>query len=140
MPEFDCVGEGYSIQDPEVEIMYEAFQTKGRKFYVVERKSDGQVVGCGGYAPLAGNEHPETCELQKMYFLSELRGLGLGRKLLELCLEEAKNDGYQKMYLETVKRMEGAGRLYRKMGFALIDEQLGATGHGGCDTFMIREI
>lgn len=140
MPEFDCVGEGYSIEDPEVDKMYETFQAEGRTFYVVERNSDGQLFGCGGYAPLAGGEYPEICELQKMYFLGELRGLGLGRQLLERCLEEAKQDGYQKMYLETVSRMEAAGKLYQKMGFNIIDGQLGATGHGGCDTFMMRNI
>lgn len=141
MPEFDCVGEGYSIEDPEVDEMYSAFQQPGgRAFYVVERQADGRLLGCGGYAPLAGEDHPNVCELQKMYFLSELRGLGLGKQLLERCLIGAKKDGYQHMYLETVSRMEAAGKLYRKMGFALIEGQLGATGHGGCDTFMMRAL
>lgn len=140
MPEFGCVGEGYSIEDPEVDQMYQAFQAAGRAFYVVAHDSSGEIFGCGGYAPLAGNEHPDTCELQKMYFFPELRGHGLGRQLLERCMDAARRDGYAKMYLETVCRMEAAGKLYRKMGFTIIPAQLGATGHSGCDTFMMRSL
>jgi len=140
MPEFDCVGTGYSIEDPEVDDMYTAFQGKGCAFYVVENIVDHTVYGCGGIAPLAGGEYPKTCELQKMYFLPKLRGLGLGRQLLVTCLDAARVEGYQKMYLETVNRMVAAGKLYRKMGFIDLPQQLGATGHSGCDCFMIRDI
>ncbi|MEL6274914.1 MAG: GNAT family N-acetyltransferase [Bacteroidota bacterium] len=128
------------IEDPEVDNMHAAFQGEGRTFYVVENTVEGIVYGCGGFAPLAGGGHPDTCELQKMYFLPQLRGLGLGKKLLVHCIDAARSAGYQKMYLETVNRMVAAGQLYRKMGFEELPEQLGATGHSGCDCFMIREI
>jgi len=140
MPEFDCVGAGYSIEDPEVDDMYHAFQGTDHAFFVVENLVDRLVYGCGGIAPLAGKEHPGTCELQKMYFLPALRGLGLGKQLLMTCLEAARTKGYQRMYLETVNRMVAAGRLYRKMGFVDLPHQIGATGHTGCDCFMIRNL
>lgn len=140
MPEFDCVGEGYSIEDPEVDQMYQKFSQPGHRFFVIVENATKKVCGCGGFAPLAGNSHPTVCELQKMYFLTPLRGKGLGKQLLELCIQEAQLAGYQKMYLETVARMVAAGRLYQKMGFTKLDKQMGATGHSGCDSFMIRDI
>ena len=140
MPEFNCVGDGFSINDPEVDTMFEAYSHDDRKFYVIYRESDNKILGCGGFAPLAGNEYPEVCELQKMYFYAELRGQGMGQKLLEKCLIAAKSCGYKKMYLETVTAMKQAAKLYLKMGFEYIPDQLGNTGHSGCDLFMMRDL
>lgn len=140
MPEFDCVGEGYSINDPEVDTMFEAFSGDDREFYVITRDIDDKILGCAGFAPLAGSDHPEICELQKMYFYTELRGKGMGQKLLERCINAARAHGYQKIYLETVKAMTQAAKLYKKMGFEYIPKQLGNTGHSGCDSFMIRPL
>lgn len=140
MPEFNCSGEGFSINDPEVDDMYNAFAYPFKNFYVVTRNSDDSILGCGGFAPLAGEEESGICELQKMYFYPELRGFGMGQKLLEKCIEEARQKGYKKMYLETVQQMKQAAKLYQKMGFEYIPEQLGNTGHSGCNLFMIREI
>ena len=42
------------------------------------------------------------------------------------------------MYLETVTSMTTAAQVYRKYGFAPIDGPLGATGHSGCDRFMLK--
>ena len=86
MTEFKAVGCGYSINDSEVDDMYAAYAPQGSAFYVVE--AAGKVLGCGGYAPLTGGDK-ETCELRKMYFLSELRGTGMGEQMLSLCLREA---------------------------------------------------
>lgn len=139
MPEFGCVGEGFSIQDPEVDTMFEAFQAPQRAFFVLADTA-GQLFGCGGYAPLAGGQYPQVCELQKMYFLPQVRGLGLGWALLQRCIQGATQDGYAQMYLETVSRMEAAAKLYQRAGFEPIDHAMGATGHTGCDRFMIRTL
>jgi len=135
MTEFDCVGEGYSINDPEVEDMAGAYAQNGFVFLVLEQ--EGQIIGCGGIAPLAGGK-ADTCELRKMYFLPEARGKGLGRKLLELCLNEARQLGYKKCYLETVARMNKANRLYQKAGFELLEAPLGKTGHDSCDSQYLK--
>lgn len=137
MTEFGCVGPGFSIMDPEVDQMYEAYQGEDSAFFVVD--GPGGIVGCAGIAPLAGGDHG-ICELKKMYFLDEARGHGLGRRMLELCIEKARELGFRQMYLETVGRMEAANQLYRKLGFELLPGQIGATGHGGCELFYIREL
>lgn len=132
MTEFACVGQGFSIEDPEVDHMFQAYDDPRAAYYVIEL--DGKISGCGGFAQLEGGTS-DTCELKKMYFLTETRGLGLGKRLLELCIEKARDCGYQKMYLETVERMTAANGLYQHMGFQLLPGPLGATGHGGCDSF-----
>lgn len=137
MCEFACVGEGYSINDPEVANMYEAYKGDRSVFYVIEKQ--GEILGCGGIGPLEGGEKT-TCELRKMYFRSELRGLGLGQRLLQTCLDDAKNLGYTICYLETVERMWHANKLYQKMGFQRLEQAMGATGHGGCEVFYAKEL
>ena len=137
MAEFQAVGCGYSINDSEVDDMFSAYLPKGSEFYVVE--ADGQILGCGGYAPLTGGDK-DTCELRKMYFLPELRGIGMGVQMLTLCLDEARNDGYRHCYLETMGGMEKARSLYEKYGFTYLDKPMGNTGHTSCGTWMARAI
>ena len=137
MTEFGAVGCGYSISDAEVDDMHAAYAPTGSAFYVVEL--DSRVLGCGGFAPLKEADRL-TCELRKMYFRSELRGLGVGTQLLILCLEEARNAGFQHCYLETMDGMEQARRLYGQHGFKYLDERKGDTGHSSCGTWMAREL
>lgn len=133
MTEFEAVGCGYSINDSEVDDMFTAYLPAGSAFYVVE--ANGQVLGCGGYAPLTGGDK-ETCELRKMYFLPELRGTGMGAQMLALCLNEARLDGYRRCYLETLEGMEKARSLYEKHGFEYLNERMGDTGHSSCEAWM----
>jgi len=137
MTEFSCVGEGYSIMDKEVDEMWENYTNDRARFFVLTL--DEKIVGCGGIGPLQGGNET-TCELKKMYFYPETRGHGMGRKMVETCLNAAKNIGYQTCYLETVERMIAANRLYEKMGFKLLENPMGCTGHGACDTRFSREI
>lgn len=137
MSEFGAVGTGYSINDPEVDDMHGAYPAPEAGFWVIER--DGRILGCGGVGPLAG-VGKDTCELRKMYFLPELRGLGLGTRLLNHCLAFARRAGYAQCYLETLASMHHARKLYAKHGFELLDAPMGATGHSGCNTWMIRRL
>ena len=87
MPEFGAVGEGFSIMDPEVDAMHEAYAGEDAAYFVA--LVDGEVVGGAGVGPLVGGP-PDVCELKKMYLLPDARGLGLGRRLLERCLDAAR--------------------------------------------------
>lgn len=137
MTELGAVGDGYSINDPEIGDMHEAYRNGRGAFYVVEAK--GQVLGCAGFAHLKGGT-PDTCELRKMYLLPGLRGRGAGSALLQRCLEDAAACGYARCYLETKDDMHAARRLYEKHGFAYLAEPMGDTGHTACGTWMAREI
>ena len=135
MTEYGAVGSEYSISDPEVDAMFEAYPAPGAAFFVIEQ--DGRIMGCGGMGPLAEGD-PDVCELRKMYFRPALRGLGLGSRLLELILEAARDAGYRRCYLETLERMQEARKLYARHGFEAIEQPLGCTGHSGCNSWMLK--
>jgi putative acetyltransferase len=137
MPEFGAVGDGFAINDPEVDWMSRAYAQPRSAYFVVER--DGAVLGGGGVAPLQGGDG-DTCELRKMYFLPQARGLGAGSAMMERCLQAARGFGFTHCYLETLCGMGAAMRLYERSGFRRIDAPLGATGHGGCNTFYLLDL
>lgn len=85
------------------------------QMWVVE-SADGEIVGSGGFSPLHG--HPDTCEIRKMYLRPELKGRGLGRRLLTRLEERARAAGYRRAWLETNARLAEAIALYRKFGYA----------------------
>lgn len=135
MPEFGADGPGFAITDPEVDKMFEAYDSEGCIYYIAER--DGKVYGGAGIAPLNGHgsENQKICELQKMYFKKEIRGLGIGQKLMDLCLDFARSYGYEGCYIETLTGMDHAKKLYLKNDFEKINAPLGNTGHFSCDSF-----
>jgi putative acetyltransferase len=137
MPEYGARGPGFAINDPEVDAMSAAYPAPRAAYFVIEVA--GAVVGGGGVGPLWGGEEG-VCELRKMYFLPEARGLGAGKALLARCIEEARGRGYRSMYLETLTRMDAAQRLYERFGFARLGAPLGATGHFGCDRWYALEL
>lgn len=132
MTEFGAVGSGFSIMDPEVDQMFEAYGSPRSIYFVIEH--NGSVLGGGGIAPLVGGT-AEIAELKKMYFLPSLRGLGLGRQLMELLIAHATELGFQRLYIETLCSMSAANRLYQASGFTPLEGPLGNTGHTGCDLF-----
>lgn len=137
MPEFDAGGCGFAIHDAEVDGMAAAYAQPRHAYFVLEQ--DDRVLGGGGIAPLAGGD-ADTCELRKMYFLPEVRGLGAGNAMMQHCLQAARAAGFARCYLETLTGMDAAMRLYERSGFRRIDGPMGATGHGGCNTFYLRTL
>lgn len=132
MPEFGAVGDGFAIQDPEVDFISRAYAGPRACYFVLER--DGRVVGGGGVGPLAGADD-SVCELRKMYFLKEARGGGRGETLVRRCIDEARERGYRTMYLETLTGMDAAQKLYVRLGFERLNTPMGATGHHGCNRY-----
>jgi putative acetyltransferase len=88
------------------------YQARGGVFRVVEG-TGAAVLGCGGLYPLGGDE----AELRKMYLLPEARGHGLGRRLLDDLLGEARARGFRRVVLETASVLREAIALYTKVGF-----------------------
>jgi adenine deaminase len=138
MTEYGAVGKGFSIEDPEVDHMCEAYAHERAAYYVIEA-NDGRLLGCGGVAPLEGGA-AGTCELKKMYFYPELRGLGWGKRLVLALEDEARKRGFDTMYLETLGRMDLANRLYQHMDFIQISGPNGNTGHNSCDHFYEKKL
>ncbi len=137
MTEFGAVGCGYSIEDAEVSSMHSSYHQPGAAYFVVTR--DDEILGGGGVGPLPDSP-PGTCELKKMYFRPELRGTGMGVRLLRHCLHTARLLGYRQVYLETLEAMHAARTLYRKFGFEDLDAPRGNTGHFKCNRWMIKDL
>lgn len=135
--EYGAIGEGFGPSDPEVEAMSKHYNDASSSKYLVATAM-GEIVGGSGVAPFNGSN--EICELRKLFLLPESRGLGLGKKLTEDCLEYAKSKGYKKCYLDTLKSMTSAISLYEKLGFQHLHEPLEGTIHNGCDVWMLKEL
>jgi len=138
MPEFGAKGDGFAINDPEVDWMSRAYSAPRSAYYVVEL--EGLVMGGGGIAPLEGASNPRICELRKMYFMPALRGQGAGMALMDTCLAKAREFSFELCYLETLTGMDSAMALYHKAGFRSLDKPMGNTGHGGCNRFFSKSL
>lgn len=128
---------GTAYADPNLDTMFETYQKPNAIYFVLE--SNGKIIGGGGIDRLE-NGDASVCELQKMYFLPEARGLGMGTKMIKLCLQKAKEFGFKKCYLETMPYMLDAQKLYKKSGFYYLDKPLGNTGHTYCQIWMMKDL
>jgi putative acetyltransferase len=137
LKEFGANKPGTVYFDKTTDHLSQLFQVPGSVYYVAEY--NGEIVGGGGIFPSPGLP-ADTCELVKMYLLKKVRGVGLGKLLIEKCIEFAKANGYKKIYIETMPELKQALKVYEKFGFNYINHPIGNTGHFGCDVWMIKEL
>ena len=121
--------------DPTTDTLFEVFQTTRSKYFLAELGN--KIVGGGGIFPTDGLPE-DTCELVKMYLLPEARGYGLGRTLIEKCIEAAADNGFKKIYLETMPELKQALSVYEKFGFKYLSDPMGHSGHTGCSLWMLK--
>ena len=135
LAEFGANKPGTVYFDEMTDHLFELFQQDGAAYFVAE--ADGEMMGGGGIFPSAGLAEG-TCELVKMYLKNTARGKGIGRMLIEKCIDVAKQKGYHKMYIETMPELKQAVGMYEKFGFEYLSGPLGNTGHFGCDVWMLK--
>lgn len=75
---------------------------------------DNSPLGCVALRALGDGG---KCEMKRMYVKPEARGLGLGRKLAESIIGQARTYGYTEMWLDTIPELETAVKLYLTLGF-----------------------
>ncbi|WP_434939045.1 GNAT family N-acetyltransferase [Shewanella sp. HL-SH8] len=126
---------GFSVADKTLDTLSQVYSTARSQYWVIEL--DGHIIGGAGIAPLAG--YSDICELQKMYFLPQVRGKGLAKKISHLAFEFAKEQGFNQVYLETTSVLVEALALYQKLGFET-GKHLGETGHDACEIAMLRNL
>jgi putative acetyltransferase len=94
------------LADPQTSIL----DGGGRIFFAVR---DGQAIGCCALLAIA----PGAFEVAKMGVTASCQGSGVGRRLLEKVIAEARAMGAQRLYLETNQKLTPAIRLYESLGF-----------------------
>jgi len=63
----------------------------------------------------------KICEMKRLYVPEAFQGTGLGRRLSERLIDDARAMGFAKMRLDTLPRLEAAVGIYRKLGFKEIE-------------------
>ncbi|HEY0731347.1 MAG TPA: GNAT family N-acetyltransferase [Chitinophagaceae bacterium] len=137
LAEFGANRPGTVYYDETTDHLFEVFQTPRSIYYVAEYM--GELVGGGGIYPSDGLDE-DTCELVKMYLRKKVRGIGLGKHLIEKCIDFARQAGYKQIYIETMPELKQALKTYEKFGFEYIDHPMGNTGHFGCELWMLKKL
>ena len=94
------------FDDPEGRII-----GKGGVILILE--SAGEPVGCCALL----DKDAEIFEVAKMAVTAACQGNGLGRILLQSCIDRARFLGKKRLFLETNSKLQAAVSLYRKLGF-----------------------
>ena len=92
-------------------------QFDDRKDCVYILDYDGVVSGCVAIA----HEGDQTARLRFFFVDAAVRGLGMGRRLMELAVGFCREKGYQHVFLWTFSRLDATRHLYGKHGFQITD-------------------
>ena len=95
-----------TLGDPENQIL-----RKGGHIFMVY--TAGEAVGCVALIPMSNGVY----ELSKMAVSPRLRGLGIGRELLEYAIAQAKAIGARSLFLGSSTKLKNAVHLYESIGF-----------------------
>ncbi|WP_309092927.1 GNAT family N-acetyltransferase [Phenylobacterium sp.] len=115
------------LEDPQGKIL-----DKGGRIFMALK--DGEPVGCVALIRMADGGY----EVAKMTVTEAARGSGLGKRLMERCIEAAREAGAPRLYLETNSSLAPALALYRAMGFR--DLAPAETEYARCDVWMERPL
>ena len=80
---------------------------------IILAKRGDHVLGCIALKPL---EPPHSAEIKRLFVREQVRGIGVGKALVEAAVETARRLGYREVKLDTLPQMQSAIALYRAMG------------------------
>ena len=132
--EFDAPRTGTVYSDPTTDHLFDLFNRIGAVLWVAIENN--QVVGCCGVYPTEGLPQM-TAELVKFYLNPLARGKGIGKVLMETCINSAKEMGYKQLYLESMPQFSKAVNFYKRLGFTILNAPMGNSGHTSCSIWML---
>lgn len=110
---------------------------------IVIAELDGEIVGTGAILPPhhSPNDGHKWLEIVKMAARKDIRGQGVGRKILEALIVEGRAMQANAIWLETNGDLKAAIRLYEKCGFRhLSGDRLWPTPYARCNVQMVLEL
>ncbi len=78
--------------------------------------------GTVGAIFLMKSDDPQLAKLRLLHVERSARGIGLGKALVEICMARARELGYVRLTLWTQESLLAARRIYRAVGFRLVDK------------------
>lgn len=93
------------------------FDPKGERCWVAEK--DHEPVG----SVMLVKESKDIARLRLLLVEPKARGLGIGARLVDECINFARRAGYQKITLWTQSVLTAARRIYQKAGFEVVHEE-----------------
>lgn len=76
----------------------------------------GRLIGCGTLRRI----RPDAVEMKRMFVRKEARGQGLGRRLFEMRIDEARRMGCRAVYADTAKGNRPMLEIYERFGFRYV--------------------
>ena len=115
-----------TLSDPEQSILQ-----KGGHIFMAYAGAEG--VGCVALIPMRNGVY----EVAKMAVSPQLRGRGIGRRLLQHAIAQARSIGARSLFLGSNTRLKDAVHLYESVGFRHVKpETLPPTPYSRADVFM----
>lgn len=74
---------------------------------------NGDDVGVGALRPVLD----ARCEMKRVYVRESARGLGIGKRIIDLLIMRGKTSGYSSMVLDTLPKLKTAQAIYIALGF-----------------------
>jgi ribosomal protein S18 acetylase RimI-like enzyme len=97
---------------------YHNYDPKTNRVWICE--DNNKIIGF-----LLLMDRGDAAQLRYFYLEPEYRGIGLGKKLMELYMEFFQQCGFKSSYLWTTKELDAASALYTRYGFRLVEEKPG---------------
>ena len=126
------IGKHFAIEPADAEVLGDPVGkviAPGGHIFIAETDA-GEPIGCVGLKAMADGGF----EVIKMTVSEAARGSGLGRDLMQACIDRGRAVGAPRLYLETNSSLAPALALYRAMGFADLPRQ--ETPYARCDVWM----
>jgi ribosomal protein S18 acetylase RimI-like enzyme len=87
-----------------------------------ERENDGKAIGCGGIRRIADDDRGRVrYEVKHVWLAPQSRGRGLATTLMIELETRARRFGADAVVLDTHDSLEGAAKLYARLGYRRVD-------------------
>ena len=96
---------------------YKNYNPEKERVWICEHNN--KIIG----SLLLMDRSKNTAQLRYYIIEPEYRGIGLGKKLIDLFMQFLKEKNYKSCYLWTTNELETAASLYIKYGFKLTEEK-----------------